>query len=131
MNILEETFKAVSNPKHERYGKFLTKQEVFDMVKPSNGTNFWNYKQLILENSDAFATVGQWLSEYKKDIRKKINHDSIEVSFRTSSNLITSSRFLLQSTLQVKCLAQTSTSSKMKRLKSKPSSNFSNFSHSI
>jgi tripeptidyl-peptidase-1 len=35
LNVLEETFWNVSNPEHERYGQFLTRDEVLRLVAPS------------------------------------------------------------------------------------------------
>eukprot|EP00027_Filamoeba_sp_ATCC50430_P004568 CAMPEP_0168555022 /NCGR_PEP_ID=MMETSP0413-20121227/8102_1 /TAXON_ID=136452 /ORGANISM="Filamoeba nolandi, Strain NC-AS-23-1" /LENGTH=702 /DNA_ID=CAMNT_0008585823 /DNA_START=63 /DNA_END=2171 /DNA_ORIENTATION=+ len=72
LDLLHETFVAVSNPKSSRWGQFLKPSEVQDMVKPA---------------PEVFAAFEQWLSQYDVQYTVKPSSIKVDTTIETASKM--------------------------------------------
>jgi subtilase family serine protease len=72
LELLHDTFVAVSDPRSSRWGQFLKPSEIEDMIRPA---------------PEVFAAFEQWLSQY--DVQYTFNAGSIKVdtTIETASNM--------------------------------------------
>jgi subtilase family serine protease len=72
LELLHETFEAVSNPKSPRWGQFLQPSEVEDMVRPA---------------PEVFAAFEQWLSQYDVQYTLKAGSIKVDTTIETASKM--------------------------------------------